>query len=35
MQVDECWSFCYAKQKNAAPDIAAKVPGAAVAVGRD
>jgi IS1 family transposase len=28
MQVDECWSFCYAKQKNVTPDIAAKNPGA-------
>src|ERR1017187_10796719 len=26
MQVDECWSFCYAKQKNVTPDIAAKNP---------
>ena len=28
MQVDECWSFCYAKEKNVTPDIAAKNPGA-------
>jgi IS1 family transposase len=28
MQIDECWSFCYAKQKNVTPDIAAKNPGA-------
>ena len=26
MRVDECWSFCYAKQKNVTPDIAAKNP---------
>jgi IS1 family transposase len=28
MQVDECWSFCYAKQKNVTPEIEAKVDGA-------
>ncbi|MGD0499599.1 MAG: DDE-type integrase/transposase/recombinase [Bryobacteraceae bacterium] len=28
MQVDECWSFCYCKDKNVTPDIAAKNPGA-------
>ena len=28
MQVDECWSFCYCKDKNVTEDIAAKVPGA-------
>lgn len=28
MQVDECWSFCYAKQKNVTPEIAANNPGA-------
>jgi IS1 family transposase len=28
MQVDECWSFCYCKQKNVTADIAAKNPGA-------
>lgn len=28
MQVDECWSFCYCKDKNVTQDIAAKVPGA-------
>src|ERR1039458_3326458 len=27
MQVDECWSFCYAKQKNVTPEIAANNPG--------
>ena len=28
MQVDECWSFVFAKQKNVTPDIASKNPGA-------
>lgn len=28
MQVDECWSFCYAKQKNVTSSIAEKNPGA-------
>ncbi|HTX38654.1 MAG TPA: DDE-type integrase/transposase/recombinase [Bryobacteraceae bacterium] len=28
MQVDECWSFCYCKQKNVTQDIAMNVPGA-------
>ena len=28
MQVDECWSFVFAKQKNVTPDIAEKNPGA-------
>jgi IS1 family transposase len=28
IQVDECWSFCYAKQKNVTPEIAANNPGA-------
>ena len=28
MQVDECWSFVYAKEKNVTPDIAANNPGA-------
>ena len=28
MQVDECWSFVYAKQKNVTPDIAENNPGA-------
>jgi IS1 family transposase len=28
VQVDEIWSFCYAKQKNVTAEIAAKVPGA-------
>jgi IS1 family transposase len=28
MQVDECWSFCYAKQKNVTPAIAEQNPGA-------
>ncbi len=26
VQVDECWAFCYAKQKNVTPEIAAKNP---------
>jgi IS1 family transposase len=29
VQVDECWAFCYAKQKNVTPVIAAKNPFAA------
>ncbi len=28
MQIDEIWSFCYAKAKNATPEIAAKNPHA-------
>ena len=28
MQVDECWSFVYAKQKNVTPDMAEKYPNA-------
>src|ERR1035441_5692034 len=28
IQVDECWSFCYCKQKTVTEDIAAKNPGA-------
>jgi IS1 family transposase len=28
IQVDEIWCFCYAKQKNVTPEIAAKNPGA-------
>jgi IS1 family transposase len=28
IQVDELWTFCYAKEKNVTPEIAAKVPGA-------
>ena len=28
IQVDEVWCFCYAKQKNVTPEIAAKNPGA-------
>src|SRR5438067_13211565 len=28
IQVDECWSFCYCKQKNITEDIAANVSGA-------
>src|SRR5689334_23874923 len=28
IQLDECWAFCYAKQKNVTPEIAAKNPGA-------
>jgi hypothetical protein len=28
MQVDECWSFCYCKQKTVTEDISAKNPGA-------
>jgi len=28
IQVDECWSFVYAKQKNVTPEIAEKNPGA-------
>ena len=28
MQVDECWSFVYAKQKNVTPDMAEKYPSA-------
>jgi IS1 family transposase len=28
IQVDELWTFCYAKDKNLTPEIAAKVPGA-------
>jgi len=28
IQVDECWSFCYAKQKNVTSEIAEKNPGA-------
>jgi IS1 family transposase len=28
IQVDELWTFCYAKAKNVTPEIAAKVPGA-------
>lgn len=28
IQVDELWTFCYAKDKNVTPEIAAKVPGA-------
>ncbi len=28
LQVDEVWSFCYAKAKNVRPEIAAKNPGA-------
>jgi IS1 family transposase len=28
MQVDECWSFCYCKQKTVTEDIATKNPGA-------
>ncbi len=28
VQIDECWSFCYAKAKNVTPEIAAKHPGA-------
>ena len=28
LQVDELWTFCYAKEKNVTPEIAAKVPGA-------
>src|SRR5665213_2042796 len=28
VQMDECWSFCYAKQKNVTEEIAAKHPGA-------
>jgi IS1 family transposase len=27
MQVDECWSFCYCKEKTVTPDIAANSPG--------
>jgi len=28
VQVDECWAFCYAKEKNVTPEIAAKNPDA-------
>ena len=28
VQIDEIWNFCYAKQKNVTPEIAAKIPGA-------
>jgi hypothetical protein len=28
IQVDELWTFCYAKDRNVTPEIAAKVPGA-------
>jgi IS1 family transposase len=28
IQVDEMWGFCYAKERNVTPEIAAKVPGA-------
>lgn len=28
LQVDEMWGFCYAKERNVTPEIAAKVPGA-------
>src|ERR1035438_4400701 len=28
IQVDECWAFCYAKQKNVKPEIAARNPHA-------
>src|SRR5580704_4878278 len=28
IQIDECWAFCYAKNKNVTPEIAAKHPGA-------
>lgn len=28
VQVDECWAFCYAKNKNVTPEIKAKHPGA-------
>ncbi len=28
IQVDEMWGFCYAKDRNVTPEIAAKVPGA-------
>lgn len=28
LQVDEMWGFCYAKDRNVMPEIAAKVPGA-------
>jgi len=28
IQCDEIWSFCYAKEKNVTPEIAAKIPGA-------
>jgi IS1 family transposase len=28
IQVDECWSYCYCKQKNVTPEIADKNPGA-------